>query len=342
MRYLLKFLPPTLDSVHWEKSVHSLWGGLETVAGTFPLESYRSYVAKEKRWILEAGPDHSVVRGANPVRLVGYWNEAQGNALGIVLLMHGWEGNSHGTDTLSIGSHLNRLGFHTMRLNFRDHGNTHIYNEGLFNGSLIEEMSMAAARVASIHKSLPFTIIGPSLGGNFAIRLAYRENSVPIPNLEAIIAVCPAMDPFAASVAIDRQALFRLYFCRAWKNSLEYKSRIFSRKLNLNHIRSLSSVVSITHALSAEYFGYDDTRAYYDTYTITPARLRSPRCPVKIISSRNDPIIEVEQFTHFRNIPGVSVDITDSGGHVGYLEFFPPRNSLPHRIEKVLMERLDA
>ncbi len=53
MRSLLKFLPPALDSVHWEKTVHRLWGGLETIAGTFPLESYGTYVAKEKRWILD-------------------------------------------------------------------------------------------------------------------------------------------------------------------------------------------------------------------------------------------------------------------------------------------------
>ena len=63
------------------------------------------------------------------------------------LLLHGWEGSSESSYMRHTAAHLLADGFDVFRLNFRDHGDTHHLNEGLFHSCRLEEVVQAAAGV---------------------------------------------------------------------------------------------------------------------------------------------------------------------------------------------------
>jgi len=132
-----------------------------------------------------------VVEGGNGVRLLGYLSRRPDDeSHGLVVLIHGWEGSSESAYMLSTGRYLFERGFDVFRLNLRDHGRSHRLNEGLFHGALTEEVLNAAVEISRLARGNSF-IVGFSLGGNFALRIALRAPQAGIGNLKQVVCVSP-------------------------------------------------------------------------------------------------------------------------------------------------------
>ena len=115
-----------------------------------------------------------IVDCGDGVRLQGFLSAPERPARGTVVLLHGWEGSADSNYILSAGSALLAAGFAVFRLNLRDHGDTKELNEGLFHSCRIDEVFNAVASVRDRHAAGRFAIVGQSLGGNFALRIASR------------------------------------------------------------------------------------------------------------------------------------------------------------------------
>jgi predicted alpha/beta-fold hydrolase len=68
----------------------------------------------------------------------------------LAVLLHGWEGSSDSLYVLSVAQLLHERGFAVMRLNLRDHGDSHALNEGLFHSCRIAEVVGGIARLQSL------------------------------------------------------------------------------------------------------------------------------------------------------------------------------------------------
>ncbi len=118
-----------------------------------------------------------LVDAGSGIRLLGYRTlQPKGRSLGLVILIHGWEGSSDSTYMLTTGSRLYRGGYDIFRLNLRDHGESHDLNEGVFHSGRIEEVFSAVLNIAASAGGKPCHLVGFSLGGNFGIRVALRLN----------------------------------------------------------------------------------------------------------------------------------------------------------------------
>jgi hypothetical protein len=120
-------------------------------------------------------------------RLLGQYSpQPSEESLGLVILLHGWEGSTDSTYIQCTGNALYRRGYDIFRLNFRDHGDSHHLNEGLFYAVLLEEVFQAVSQVCRKANGKPVFLVGFSLGGNFSLRIARRTQQAPI----AAIPVC--------------------------------------------------------------------------------------------------------------------------------------------------------
>ena len=92
-----------------------------------------------------------VLDAGEGVRLQGVYNPPPaGEPRGLALLLHGWEGSTESSYMRLTAARLLAAGFATFRLNFRDHGDTHHLNPGLFHSNRIDEVVRAALAVAFI------------------------------------------------------------------------------------------------------------------------------------------------------------------------------------------------
>ena len=166
-----------------------------------------------------------IIEAERGVRLLGYFSQHKSQSpRGLFILIHGWEGSSDSTYILSTGRFFFRRGYDVFRLNLRDHGSSHHLNRELFHGALTEETSRAVEEISGLLPSRPSYLVGFSLGGNFALRIALRQAALPIRNLRRIFAVSPALDPLQSTLAIDRSLpVYRAYFLAKWKRSLRRK-----------------------------------------------------------------------------------------------------------------------
>lgn len=305
----------------------------------------------EQPMILDAGPDHTGIDPDRGVRLLGFYNASRrpGSSRGLVLLLHGWEGSSHSTYNLIQAQLLAEGGFDVVRLNLRDHGPRHLLNpyalnRGLFLGTLIEEAAAAARRVAELAGDRPFYIVGASMGGNFALRLALWHRRDPFPRLVKVVAMCPAIDPGSATDALDSHPATRRYFRQRWLRSLRGKQALYGDLYDFRPLESIPRVREMTAWLIRQYGnllhnGFRSADEYFATYSAYDAVRGDLAVPTTIIAAANDPVIPMADFCNLPAHPRLKLEIHPTGGHCGFMDVLPMRHHMP---QMVLQEVTDA
>ncbi|RLT41006.1 MAG: alpha/beta fold hydrolase [Chloroflexi bacterium] len=280
--------------------------------------------------LLDGGADATGMDPAGTVRLLAYYtaHKSSGPRRGLVMTIHGWEGCSHSSYNLVVGSALVRAGYDVLRLNLRDHGPTHRLNRGLFYVTLLAEVLAATRQVAALAGENPFYILGASLGGNFALRLALAHAAEPIPGLVGLLAINPVLNPSRSSDLLDSHAWIRLYFRGRWLASLRAKQKLFPDSYDFAPVEKIPSIRAMTEWMLQHYSPYPDAESYFAAYAIPPDRLRQLTVPVTIVTAADDPIIPADDFYRLPSHPLLRVRVLASGGHVGYTDLFPLRHFL--------------
>jgi len=257
------------------------------------------------------------------VRLQGFLSPVENHAKGIVVLLHGWEGSSRSTYVLSTGRFLYRRGYAILRLNFRDHGETHHLNEGLFYATLLDEVWEAVARGAERVPHFPAYLVGFSMGGNFALRIARRCAEQPIYNLKHVVAVSPGLNPATSTEAIDNNFLMKSYFLKKWRNSLRLKEATYPEIYDFTHLWPLQTVKEMTDWMVERYSPFKNTKEYFKSYELTGDALKNTTVPTTMIISADDPIIDIEDFQGLELNDALELIIHQYGGHNGFISGFP-------------------
>lgn len=301
----------------------------------------------EQPILLDGGPSVTPLDQGQSVRLLAYYSPCQSTVArrGLVLMLHGWEGCSHSAYDLMMADTFMRAGLDVVRLNFRDHGpnyhvNRYALNRGLFLGTLLEEAATVVQQIAGLASGLPFYLVGVSMGGNFALRLACRHRHQPLPNLTKIIAVNPAANPAHATDAIDRHPLYRHYFRKRWLASLLAKEQLFPTLYEFAALRTIPTIRGMTDWLVRRYGHYygdfQTADEYFAQYTVQPEELAQLTIPVTVISALDDPVIDAADLLAFPAHPLLECHLHPTGGHVGFVNIFPFEHHLPTMVFNAL------
>jgi predicted alpha/beta-fold hydrolase len=269
-----------------------------------------------------------ILDAGNGVRLQGFYSAQPAQpSKGLVLLIHGWLGSADSSYNLAMGDYLFQRGYAIFRLNLRDHGGTHHLNLELFRSDMLDETFSATRRIAELESERPFHIVGSSLGGNFALRLAWKHRRSPIPNLEQTIAFCPVIDPYHTTLALDNGfKIYLNYFRRRWRRAYRNKNAAFPGHFDFAEEMAAATCLAMTQVFVRNHTVYPDEMAYFASYAITPDIIRALGTPTTIIAATDDPIIPAADFQPLANLnPYLHLSIQAYGGHVGFIDLFPFR-----------------
>ncbi len=276
-----------------------------------------------QRLLQRSGADtvELLLDGGDGVRLQAWHSSVAGrDPRGVALLLHGWEGSAESSYMRMTAAHLLARGFDVVRLNFRDHGNTHHLNPGIFHSNRIGEVVQATADVARRFPQLPLLAAGYSLGGNFVLRLALRAPAAGIA-LHKVASVCPLLDPALTMDSIERgPAMYDWYFRRKWAGSLRRKRALFPELAACDDDVLRLDIRSLTGWLVERHTEFGSLQAYFDGYSIAGARLAGLQVPADILMAQDDPVIPFSTFSDWQLPPSVQLDIAPWGGHCGFLE----------------------
>ena len=301
------YAPPT-----WLRGPH-----VQSVLSSSPMRRRRG-----ARALLRLGTrtEEVVLDAGDGVRLQGFHSTLPREPLGLVLLLHGWEGSSESGYMLNTAASLLEAGFDVFRLNFRDHGDTHHLNEDLFHSCRLSEVLNAARAVAELIPVRPFMAAGYSLGGNFALRIALHASLANIPLAHAA-AVCPVLDPDAGLTALESGfPLYHWYFMRKWRDSLRRKRALFPGRHDFDDATLRQGMRGLTSWMVERYTNLGLLEKYLDGYALSGNRLAGLKVPVSILTAEDDPVIPVEDFRRLELPLHSRLEIAPFGGHCGFLE----------------------
>lgn len=276
------------------------------------------------------------------VRLQGFITRqnVRPEPLGLIMLLHGWEGSARSNYILDTGGELLLRGFDVFRLNFRDHGDTHHLNPELFSSNRIEEVVEAVGLVQRQYAPTRFAVAGFSLGGNFALRVALRAPAAGI-RLDHAAAVCPVVSPAAGLSAIERAPWFyEHYFMLKWTGSLKRKQKLFPQHYRFTPAEFRSGIRELTRILVERHTTLGSLDAYLDSYSIAGDRLSALSVPASILTAADDPVIPVEDFLQLELPASAHLQVAQHGGHCGFFDGFGARSHASRWLAERLQRQL--
>jgi len=283
--------------------------------------------AAEEELMLDGGPDEEFPGDGAPdsrVRLQAFWSRQaepppDGEAHPVAVLFHGWEGSADSNYVLANAARLWSEGFEVLRFNFRDHGETHHLNPGLFHSCRLDEVISGLGDWQNRFGIANWNLCGYSLGGNFALRVARRAPSEGL-NLRSVVSVCPVINPAHAMRAMEEAGWFyEHYFERKWSRSLRKKKEIFPGLYGGDDMDKIRGLNARTDHIAKKYSGFEGAAQYYDGYSVGDGRLAGMEVPVTILISLDDPVIPARDFKALQGLPNLDLRVSARGGHCGFL-----------------------
>lgn len=304
---------------------------------------WRRRVGQARLAALRVRADARILTLPDGTRLAGlhYAAPAPRADTALALLLHGWEGSVESSYIKHTAAELLAAGMAVFALNFRDHGQTHALNEGLFHSCRLQEVIDAAKAVRQYYRPGRFVVAGYSLGGNFALRLALAaDETLPI---DAALAVCPPVDPSAVLRELETgPAFYHWYFMRKWRNSLRRKRALFPHVHTFDDEILRRDMRGLTQWLVDQHTDWSDAEAYFGGYALTGARLAALRVPTRILVAADDPVIPIDSLRCLQLSEAVRLEISRHGGHCGFVNDWRLHGFAEHWLKTSLIAILDG
>ncbi|MDX1626711.1 MAG: alpha/beta fold hydrolase [Wenzhouxiangellaceae bacterium] len=310
---------------------------LQSVLTSGPLRKRK--VLKRTRGF-RAAAEREIVSTPGGVHLLGFRNRPDQPNGGLAILLHGWEGSSVSNYLLDSAFALHEAGFETFRLNFRDHGDSHHLNEEIFHSCRLTEVLEAVGVVAAAHDG-PVFLVGFSLGGNFALRVARNAPEHGI-ELDRVVAVSPVIRPRNVLDALaSGLPVYEQYFVRKWRKSLRRKQSLYPERYNLDSWFRHRNLADQTRHLVADYTEFEGLDDYLEGYSIAGDYLAGLEVPTLVVTAADDPIIPISDFESLPRPDALELEIWPHGGHCGFLSNWRMESWIEQRIVSDLCKKLE-
>jgi len=279
----------------------------------------RAAIVRRAAPLLAAQRERLLDCGAG-VRLQCFISSPAASNARVAVVLHGWEGSAESLYVLSLAQRLFERGFEVIRLNLRDHGETHHLNRELFHSCRLPEVVGAIAALNREFPGKPLELMGFSLGGNFLLRVAARAREASL-DIRRVIAVSPVLEPSETLLALESAiAGYQYYFVRKWTRSLRKKQAAWPGDYDFRDVGRLGGLRAMTAALVIRYSEFTSLEEYLDGYAITGQRLAGLEVPARIITSLDDPMIPAGALARLARPKSLAVTVTRYGGHCGFIE----------------------
>jgi len=243
-----------------------------------------------------------------------------------ILALHGLEGSSKAHYMRGLADKAMAAGFNAILLNQRNCGGTEHLAPGLYHSGLTHDADFVIRELVSRDGLPSIGVIGYSLGGNLALKLAGDYGTAAPPQFAGVCAVSPTMDLGRCVRALERRSnfIYQWNFVRNLKRRMRRKAALVPGSFDLEPLARVRTVRAFDEAYTAPHHGFHGADDYYHRASALRVVARIA-VPALIIASDNDPFVPWEQFQapDIASNPNVSVVITRDGGHCAFVAESP-------------------
>ncbi|WP_297767525.1 alpha/beta fold hydrolase [uncultured Alcanivorax sp.] len=310
------FRPPV-----WLRNPHlqTLWG---------PLGRALPEVERHSEWLPLADGDQLLLDWAGPQRHPGQLT---------VILLHGLSGCSDSHYMRGIQKALANAGVRSVAINSR--GAKQPNDTALcYHAGETDDVDAVIEHVFAQDPTGNRIAIGVSLGGSRLLNwLAQRDNG----KLTAVASVCAPLRLDLCANRLDRglSKMYRQHLLKVLLGQLDDKKRHLDKinqpeakrlhRLNMSGIRSFWRY---DDQIIAPLYGFRGAYHYYAQCSAGP-KLLQIRTPTLMLQNRDDPFMTPDTLPRQEELgPAVTLEVSEYGGHVGFINHAPQRFWLEQRL----------
>ncbi|WP_165232941.1 YheT family hydrolase [Aquisphaera insulae] len=239
------------------------------------------------------------------------------------LLIHGLGSCAKAPYVVRVARRLFRLGVRVVRMNLRGAGEGFGLARGIYHAGRTEDVRRTVAWLAARATGSPIALVGFSLGGNLALKLAGEAAADPVPGLDCVLAANPPIDLAASAAQIGRPSN-RLYDWNftAWLKGQVGRLHARFPELGPPDLAGVRSVRQFDHRYTAPRNGFSSADDYYGRSSARPWISRAT-VPGLVVHAEDDPFIPAGSFAGAEFPASIELDLIRHGGHLGYVSRRP-------------------
>jgi uncharacterized protein len=292
-------------------------GHLQTIAGNFLPRTNLLPLGERRRFIVDEHESGFQVQ----VECVCHWQPEPRSTM-TVIIVHGLEGSVESQYVIGTGSKAWTAGMNVIRMNMRNCGDTEKLTPTLYHSGLSADVGCVALELIKQNKLQRIAIVGFSMGGNLALKLAGDWGDQAPQEVKAFATVSPAMDLAASADALHswQNWMYEQRFLRGLRRRFQRKAALFPDRYDLAHLKRFPSIREFDDKITARYEGFTGADDYYARASAARV-LENVRVPTLVIHSSDDPFIRVLPATQAKllNNPAIHLIETAYGGHCAFL-----------------------
>ncbi|MGH9581575.1 MAG: YheT family hydrolase [Bryobacteraceae bacterium] len=246
-------------------------------------------------------------------------------ARGQILFLHGLEGSANAGYIQSFAQAALERGFGAHRLNMRTCGGTEELCETMYHSGLTGD-PLFVLRALRERGLGPLFVVGFSLGGNVALKLAGELGETDL--VAGFCAISTPVDLAACVRTLDKPSnrLYARRFLRRLCERVARKSRLTPHLYTTEGLDTVRTIWEFDDRFTAPLFGFGTAANYYATQS-SARFLDAIRAPTLAIAAQDDPLVPFEVYGHpaFRRNPALDLLAPEHGGHLGFLSRRKPR-----------------
>ncbi|HWP43865.1 MAG TPA: alpha/beta fold hydrolase [Blastocatellia bacterium] len=239
-----------------------------------------------------------------------------------VLILHGLEGSAESPYMLGTAEKALRAGFNALRINHRNCGGTEDLTPTLYHAGLTDDVRQIICELIERDGLREICLVGFSLGGNIALKLAGELGPRAPKELKKVVAVSPSLDLMSCADAIEMRSniIYHMSFLSSLRGRMRRKARLFPDRYDGSRLRGIRTIRQFDSIYTAPHSGFRDVTDYYERASALP-HLKHIALPTMIIQARDDPFIPFAPFERpeIASNPHIGLVATRHGGHVGFI-----------------------
>jgi predicted alpha/beta-fold hydrolase len=238
----------------------------------------------------------------------------------IAILLHGLGGSHQSGYVLRASAKLRSRGVHVFRMDLRGCGAGIALARHPLNAGRSEDAAAVLNFVHEKYPAAPIHLVGFSMGGNIALKLAGELGAAAPPHLASVMAVCPPIDLAECTRNIQR-GINRLYdrrFVRTLIDHIQQRDVLLPTAHSRPLIPCPQRLMDFDSLFTAPLSGYADVHDYYARASSGPV-LAQVAVPTLIVTAASDPIVPVACFERACYSASTNLVIAPCGGHLGFV-----------------------
>lgn len=238
----------------------------------------------------------------------------------LLVMLHGWEGNSSSLHVLGMAKHMTKEGCDVVTINYRGCSGEPNRLFQMYHAGLTSDLDEALQYISKKNKYKTIYLKGFSIGGNILMLYLGKNKNIPS-EVKAAMAVS---SPNSLLNSYYNQSKFEniIYaknFLRTMKKKLKQKAIEHPSKLDISAIKKIKTITDYDYVYTTKAFNFKDPFDYYKKSSSCNV-LKNIEVPFLLLSAKNDSFLSKQCFPFevAKKSNTFHLETPEYGGHLGF------------------------